>query len=250
MSEVSCSVLTLNCEGHKHLDLIIPFLQQHPAEVLCLQEVFAIDLPQIEAALQRKAHFAPLARFTKPNSYEMEVRGEWGVAIFTSLPVVKEHLEYYIGDQEQVLEFLANDANAVHRAVLGLTVEKNQQQLTVFTTHFTWSPDGKPNAAQWKSVEYFHQTMAQFPEYMICGDFNAPRGGEIYQSIVEKLAIKDYVPEEVKTTLDEHIHSVGKLKLVVDYFFATPPYELRNVQTKSGVSDHLALVGELVKKYE
>jgi hypothetical protein len=57
--------------------------------------------------------------------------------------------------------------------------------------------------------------------------------------------MKDNIPPEVTTTLDQEIHGVKGLQFVVDGMFSQPPYVVNNVRVVTGVSDHCALVGEV-----
>src|SRR5215213_5513047 len=102
MEQKNLSVLTLNCEGDKHLDLIFPFLQQQSLDVICLQEVFQADMESFEHATNKKAYFFPLVRVLAPNRYNISLKGEHGVAILTDLPVSHSQQEIYAGDPENI----------------------------------------------------------------------------------------------------------------------------------------------------
>lgn len=75
---------------------------------------------------------------------------------------------------------------------------------------------------------------------IFCGDFNAPRGRQIWSILSSKL--KDNVPNEITTTIDGNIHRAGNLQLVVDGLFTSSNYKVCDVQVISGVSDHCAIV--------
>ena len=84
-------------------------------------------------------------------------------------------------------------------------------------------------------------------ELVLCGDFNAPRNGEI-QSLIKK-AYKDNTPRHWSTTIDPHLHRISGLRAVVDGVFSSPAYQITNVRCRFGVSDH-ALIGCRIIKTE
>lgn len=90
-------------------------------------------------------------------------------------------------------------------------------------------------------------------EIVIAGDFNIPRGNEMYQKL--QTHFRDNIPTEVESTVDPILHYANKdisgtLKLVVDYIWSTPKYKVENVRVVSGVSDHCALACLLMTEGE
>lgn len=81
--------------------------------------------------------------------------------------------------------------------------------------------------------------IAIFSKYKI----NAPRGREIFEKFSEKFT--DNVPEEVTTTLDQNIHRVKGLQLVVDGFFSSKNILVQDVKVCDGVSDHKTVLGSI-----
>jgi hypothetical protein len=77
------------------------------------------------------------------------------------------------------------------------------------------------------------------------GDFNAPRGKEIFSIFTEKL--KDNIPLNYETSLDENLHRAGKLTYMVDGCFTTPEYVASDVELRFGVSDHAAVLATITK---
>lgn len=59
--------------------------------------------------------------------------------------------------------------------------------------------------------------------------------------------LKDNVPETYRTSIDGNIHRAGPLPLMVDCLFTTPGYTAADVVLKDGVSDHMAVAGEIRK---
>ena len=122
-------------------------------------------------------------------------------------------------------------------------VEKEGETYTIATTHFTWADDGGVNEEQRRDLKQLLKLLRQRGELVLCGDFNAPRGREIFTILSSYL--KDNVPPEVQTTLDPKLHRAGALPYVVDYLWSTPKYKATKVKVVSGVSDHMAIVANI-----
>ncbi len=242
------SLITVNIEAHKHLDLVIPFLQQHNPDVICLQEVFKADIPAFEKALNKEAIFVPLCQITKENRYHLAPMGEWGIAILTALPVSETNTLYYYvqGSKEVVPEFRDGVPNSQHRLCVVAKVDKNGEEFTVINTHFTWTGDGQANDEQRRDVVELLTQLKQINEFVLCGDFNAPRGREIFDQIATRYV--DNIPKDVTTTIDGQFHYAGNLHIVVDGMFSTPQYEFQSVEVLSGVSDHKPVKAVFSKK--
>ena len=78
---------------------------------------------------------------------------------------------------------------------------------------------------------------------MLCGDFNAPRGGEIFGLLAQKY--KDNVPQKYTTSIDGILHRAGPLPFMVDGLFSTPGYTVSHVEMVCGISDHCALIANV-----
>jgi endonuclease/exonuclease/phosphatase family metal-dependent hydrolase len=76
-------------------------------------------------------------------------------------------------------------------------------------------------------------------QYVLCGDFNASRGGEIYKTLSQ--CMKDNVPLSYDTSIDPERHRIKGLRAMVDGLFTTPVYGVSDVRLHFGVSDHGAL---------
>ena len=115
------------------------------------------------------------------------------------------------------------------------------------TTNFTWSEHGQPDRYQRQDVRALLDTVLPLGDIVLCGDFNAPRGGEIFSFLAERL--KDNIPRRYKTSLDIALHRAGKERpeeladKMVDGFFTSHGYRASGVRLERGVSDHCAIVG-------
>lgn len=235
-------LVSINIEGHRHLhQRVLPFLKQEQPDIVCLQEVFEVDVPVIAEALGMESFFRPMANVNQPTIHIPKPLGIFGVAQFTHLPVREQQAaEYVKADLSQLPAFFENnDPNAMKRVVLWSTVESEGQLYTVATTHFTWSTNGDATEEQQQDLTSLFKILDTIPELIICGDFNAPRGRHTFARLAKRYT--DNIPPEVTTSIDGQLHKAGQLELMVDGLFSTPEYQLTQVQVVGGVSDHKAI---------
>lgn len=239
-SAMSLKLLTLNIEGHRHLERWPAKILLEKPDVVCMQEVFSADMPYIENTLGMKGFFAPMLDVNQENKYGINPLGTWGLGFFTNLEHTPEKTEYYFGSENLKPFELPNDAS---RLVLSSTVTKDGKQFSVGTTHFTWSDKGLTTDEQRRDFQELKKIIMGFDELILCGDFNAPRGKEIFGEF--ETLLTDNLPQDIISTIDHDLHYAGKIDLVVDTIFTTPHYKMSNVRVLNGVSDHLGVVGEV-----
>lgn len=238
-------LITVNIEGDNHLDRVMKFLQDEQPDVVCMQEVFADDVPMFQEKLQMEGVFAPLARVERDAKVtRLLPRGGWGLCILSRFPLTNVQKEYYAGTKDHTPELFL-DPNNVNRMLLSVTVVKGEQEFCIGTTHFTWTSGGQTTDLQREHVQKLLEIVAQKKDLILCGDFNAPRGNEIFDRIASRL--KDNIPSDITTTLDQKLHKVSGLMFVIDGMFTTPEYTVSDVRVIEGVSDHMPVVG-IVRK--
>ena len=81
--------------------------------------------------------------------------------------------------------------------------------------------------------------------FVLAGDFNAPRGGEIFSHIAERYT--DNIPPHYTTSIDGTLHRAGPIPFMVDGLFTTPSYRAKGVHLEFGVSDHAAVAATIEK---
>ena len=247
---MSIKIISANIEGHKHFSRLLPFLKREQADIVCLQEVFKVDLPELSAALQMEGTYVPMAKVTETSVHQPEARGDWGVAQLTRLPVTEQQHRTYFGTENVIPPFFEKgNPNSMNRVILWSTVTADNQAYTVATTHFTWSKDGYFTAEQDRDYRALQEVLDTIPEFVLCGDLNSPRGleaGNVFSQLSAKYT--DHIPPEVKTSIDGDYHKAGQLMLMVDSMFSTSEYQLSDVRVVGGVSDHKAVVGMIEKK--
>jgi hypothetical protein len=87
---------------------------------------------------------------------------------------------------------------------------------------------------------------ANLKDFVFSADLNAPRGLLVFDTIAKKY--KDNIPKEYDTSIDQNLHRVKGLKLMVDGLFSTSTYKASNVKLVDGLSDHMAIVAEIAKE--
>ncbi|HEY5810705.1 MAG TPA: endonuclease/exonuclease/phosphatase family protein, partial [Povalibacter sp.] len=92
------------------------------------------------------------------------------------------------------------------------------------------------------------RALAAYPDYVLCGDFNAPRGRPLFSLFTDELGLTDHLPPTVTTTIDPQLHRAGALQLVVDTIFSTPHYQVEDVQVLEGISDHKGILATLRRR--
>lgn len=236
------SLLSINIEGRKHLNLVLPFIKKHMPDVLLLQEICRQDLPLFEEVIGTKGHFVPMTISEKWG------RDEQGIAIFTKLPhTQKQHL--YAGHEGEVIisDIISREASykTMSYWLMTVEVEKEEKKYNVATTHFPVTEGGEPTWYQEEALTGLLETLSSYNEIILAGDMNAPRGKVIFTKLADMY--KDNVPAKYTTSIDGNIHRAGPIPFVVDVLFTTDEYLVRDFEYISGVSDHYAISAKISK---
>lgn len=249
MTEISSRPLKLasiNIEAHSHLEeRVLPFLLKEQPDVVNLQEVFEADVPLIKETLGMEGHYVPLANVTETSIHVKHALGNWGLLQLSRLTIKEQGFDFYQKAARIPIFMENNEPNAMDRAVQWLKVEHQGQVYTIANTHFIWSTGGESTPLQLERLQQLFAILDRFPDLVITGDFNAPRGKETFARLAARY--RDNIPPEVTTSIDGQFHKAGQLELMVDGFFSTPEYQVTDVRVEAGVSDHKALVGNVLR---
>jgi endonuclease/exonuclease/phosphatase family metal-dependent hydrolase len=235
---MSIKLLTLNIEADRHLERVEAVIAEHLPDIVCLQEVLEPDCARLAAAGSYDMKFSISA-------HRPSWRGgqpDWGVAVMCRVPVRAQSQHYYSEDSRIRLLREPNDAR---RVVVMTELEHQGRPYRIATTHFTWSPDGHIIETQQADFARLHAVLSAYPDYVLCGDFNAPRGREMFGKFVDELGLIDHLPASVTSTLDPLFHRVGTLELAVDTIFATPEYRVTETRVLDGISDHKGILARI-----
>jgi len=234
----SLRLLQLNVQNNKHWERITPFLNKEPFDIICLQELYEEDAMRLKEELGLSLHFVPRTRFLGKVQ---------GVGIFSKLPIVAARAHWYSGIHE-IVDFINGTAEEKFMSqqfmLTVADIEHEGEIVTIASTHFPWTPDGLPSDEQRVAARALFEALTkEEAELILCGDFNAPRGGEIWSLFAERY--KDNIPEHYTTSIDKDRHRSGGLELMVDGIFTTPKYAVSNVERVCGLSDHCAFTAEI-----
>ncbi len=232
---MAIKLVSINIEGQKHLEAVKAFLAREKADVACLMEVYGSDLAWI-------AQDYPHVVYGPNNVVSAGVT--LGVAILSKAPITEQEIFYCDGKSATTLDILGD---GTHSPVV-VMARIGEYQIGV--THFTWVPNGEADARQREHVSTLLEHLGQQGEFVIVGDFNIPRGRELYHELAKHY--HDNIPADIATTIDPDLHRAnwkerGKLALVVDYVWTTKAYNVNNVRVVSSVSDHCGLVCSVSK---
>lgn len=240
MNAERIKLISLNIERDWHYDRVLPFLKMEQPDVVCLQEVLDRDVERFKRELRMSGIFAPGAIANKGRGTQSLAKARVcdGNAIFTSLPVLDACERKYCGCSDSAT--VSPESIHWHKLLLAVRLRKGENTFTVATTHFTWTPDGQPDDAQRRDLKALLRALEQFPDIVLCGDFNAPRGREIWTALAARY--RDNIPSEYTTSLDQKLHMTPGLRYVVDGLFTTPYYRCSQTRLQCNVSDHCAIV--------
>lgn len=244
---MSLSLVSVNIEGSKHLDRVLGFLEVEMPDVLCVQELNQKDVVFFEATLSAKSFFVPMA---------IGSEGPYGIGIFARAHTHRQFSLQYGGQGGPLQKGNHENVDIEHEtqqySLAVCEVEKGGQQYTVATTHFPVTVKGEPTDFQRGDMRTLLEKVAEVGDVVLCGDFNAPRGGEVFSMLAATLT--DNIPPQYKTSLDLELHRSGKVRpheladKMVDGLFTSQRYRASNVSLRPGVSDHQAIVATINHK--
>lgn len=239
-------LLTLNIEHDRHLERVAHTIAAHLPDIVCLQEVFEKDCLKLAAPGGYEVKYAISTLMPEGDAGNSSPRS-WGVAVLTRVPVHNQTVAYY-ADDPRIRIF--NEPNDPRRLVVMTELHHEGRTYKIGTTHFTWSMGGETTDEQRADFARLKQVLLPYPDYVLCGDFNAPRGRDLFALFTDELGLIDHLPPNITTTLDPQLHNAGPLELAVDTIFSTPEYRVTDVQVLEGISDHkgiLAVVERRIK---
>ncbi len=242
MQQPALKLISLNIELNQHYETVLSFLRKEQADIVCLQEVLESDMPRLDEATGMRGAFAVMSQASAPQTVLRGVpRGAtFGIALFVRVSAVFS-TGYYFGDATNIPQE-QNDNQEKNLMLLRAAFSHQGKEYCVGTTHFTWTSDGSVSEVQRTDIRVLLAVLARTPEIVFCGDFNAPRGGEIWAKLATRY--QDNIPKEYHSSLDPHLHRLlDSKKLVVDGLWSTPAYRVSGVRLVEGVSDHKAVVG-------
>ncbi|NDB60036.1 hypothetical protein EB001_16540 [bacterium] len=238
-------LVSINIELNKHYKTVFDFLKQENPDVICLQELLEDDFENFKKVLDKQGIFKPHSRVGEDLHLQDIKEKKGGVAIFAK-DIIDSGSIYYEGNEENLLktysEYVTGENNKNSVLVWIDTMDKEGRSCRFITTHVPVTKGGESTPYQLEVTDNLLKELDSLGEFVLCGDMNAPRGKETFSRIAKKY--KDNIPEEYKTSLDQNLHRVKNLQLMVDGLFTTTKYQASNVKLIDGVSDHMAIVAD------
>lgn len=240
---MALKLLTLNIEKHRHLERVHATLAEHLPDIACLQEVVDSDCARLASSGGYDVKFSPSARLRQEPDREYN----WGVAVLSRVPV-RCQTESRYADDARVCSL--REPHAFRPVLVVTELEHQARPYRIATTHFTWSADGQISEAQKADFSRLKPLLSRYPDYVLCGDFNAPRGREMFGKFVDELGLVDHLPGSVTSTIDAQFHRAGALELAVDTIFSTQDYRVVETRVLEGISDHKGILALIERRIE
>lgn len=222
--------------GQGKIPEVVHFLKKSKSDVICLQEVWQADFEGVQKGLGMGGLFVPMSQKDfRPDPTGIGISaGQWNVADIRQF--------CYAGYYSVLPLHTKDDMRTTNWWFLYYHI----RGCTIGNIHFIWTPNGKPDELQRKALKPLLGFLEGIPEIVVCGDLNAPRGGEIFSIFAGRY--KDNVPLEYQTSLDpshKGYNTVWGKKCMTDGVFSTSGYKVKNVVLHSGFSDHCAITAEI-----
>jgi endonuclease/exonuclease/phosphatase family metal-dependent hydrolase len=239
------TVASINIERSKHLARVAAFLRTYSPDVVCLQELVPDDIPVFRDDLGYEHHVCiPMARFPEHGQLRLT-----GVGIFSRRPFeFTEDIAYAGGGSGSDVVDRTSDETRFQTARYTLAVvgiRSGGDTYTIATTHFPWTENARTSDFQRTACDALLRVLKDRP-LVLCGDFNAPRGGEIFSRLAAHWT--DHIPPAYASSLDPVLHRAPHLRLMVDGVFSTSDYRVSEVALHQGVSDHCAATAVIGKR--
>ena len=240
-------LISINIETNRHNDSVLEFLKKENRDVVCFQEFLEDDFELYKKELNLQGVFKA-SNFVDINF--PEIRGKkQGVAIFAK-KIVESNFVFYVGKEENALkpfeEYESNKDFQKNNVLLWANIKNDNGEIfKIATTHLPVTEKGESSPYQLKVVDALILELDKLGDFVLCGDMNAPRGNETFRRLNNKY--KDNIPLEYKTSIDQNLHRVKGIQLMVDCLFTSSVYSTRDVKLVDGVSDHMAIVAQVSK---
>jgi len=243
--DTALAFASINIERSRHLSRVATFLGARSPAVVCLQELVADDLAALKGGLGYEHHFyVPMCRFPDAGGPRTI-----GIGIFSRHAFLSTEDICYGGEGSGLDVVDRTSAESRFQtnlySVALVRIELGGDIFTIGTTHFPWTDDARTCDFQRTACDTLLHLLKE-RSLVFAGDFNAPRGGEIFSRLAA--AWTDNIPPACTSSLDRTLHRVGHRELMVDGLFSTAEYNVSEVALHEGVSDHRAVTALIGKR--
>lgn len=242
-SRTMISIVSINMEGDRHLDMVFGFIGTNRPHCLALQEAPA----SVVDKLVRLGYFVSFA----PMTYETSVApgDTLGILLATITPATFT-THYYSAKYGTPTAFNPHDQHTKAYPIVHATLTVDSQRVIIGTTHLYDTFDGLANSDQTACVDALLAYTETLPPHYLIGDFNMPREHNTNYERFLAAGYTDHIPKTYTSSLDRTLHRKGNATdlnapifdiYMVDYLFGMAPYRVTDVTLTFGVSDHAAL---------
>jgi len=252
---MSISILQLNINADIKWENLLSYLEDHEYDILTFQEVAGIGTKvgnincthDTYKELQNKLQEKYAGELVITDYVSSSENAYFGNAIFykKTFNLIDKHVKF----MKQNTQPFPSDAKGFEnygRAVLHLTLEKDNQSLSVLTTHFAWAKTSNEEPHQTQQGEILFQYMQTVSHpFVLTGDFNLTPEQPVIKKL-STLARNLTSQNNISNTLNPRIHYAQHLfpkGLAIDYIFVTPDIRVKEMKVIEDLdlSDHLAV---------
>jgi endonuclease/exonuclease/phosphatase family metal-dependent hydrolase len=239
------SILQWNVWYKESPDNIVRFLTEHPADILCLQELVVDESAHVPHVPQFIAKQLGYNYFYKELPIESTdgKRVTLANGIFSRFPITKQYAAW-INEPKG-----SGGYDDEYRTYVEVTLEISGQEVTIGTTHMSYTHHFKPTPNKKRETDMLVTKLRRNSErFIFTGDLNAEPGSYTIQSIEQVLPnAGPNTTQKTWTTKPFNYNNFNETNLNwrLDYVFATP--DLQIVSTKiitTDYSDHLPILAQ------
>ncbi len=241
-------LISINIENNLHNENVIAFIKKETADVVCIQELLEEDFDMYKKELGLDGVYQVWS-YLNSKKYPDLTGKKQGVAIFAK-NILESGSIFYTGKGDNILrpfdEYISNEDYQKNKALVWATIHNTDgKEYKFVTAQLPVTKEGETTPYQLEVIDLFLEQLNKLGELVMCGDMNAPRGNESFTRLEKQY--KDNIPLEYKTSIDQNLHKVKGIQLMVDGLFTTPSYIASNVKLVDGVSDHMAVTANIQK---
>ena len=264
---MSFTLLHLNVERNKHLDVVRNLLEERRPDVVCLAEAMYKDMKIFASNLNYNLAYAP--RVVLGDGVEADQEGSAILSKFPILNIKKNRYDdsalgnppvYKDGDPGAGITTRPKDRFQDHYNFLNVLIKlEDKKTITISTTHFPVTDHTAPGYQDHALSDFQNVYDVERSKILLdklitfinsvngplvfTSDLNNPRGEYFYDSLAHELV--DRVPTSLKSSIDPKLHRIKLLELMVDTIMTTPDVMVENFEVIEGVSDHKAFLATL-----
>jgi endonuclease/exonuclease/phosphatase family metal-dependent hydrolase len=241
-------IVSINIEIDRHKNTVNALIEKEKPDVICFQELLEEEFEYFKNTYNKQGVFIPTVYLYHDSQGGVQNR-RYGLGIFAD-NIMKTGYSYYVGSEAHISqsyeEYFSDKPVVQDRGLLWADISIDGTVYRIVTTHFTLTKEGESTSYQLETLGSLFTELDKLGEFVLVGDMNAPRGFETWSRLASRYT--DNIPEHYMTSLDQDLHRVKGLMYVVDGLFTTKGYKAMDVALVDGISDHMAVLGEVTKK--